>query len=265
MRVRTLEALLGQSLFARNNASCELTVAGRQFYGFARSLVRVWEEARHQLAVPERYTDMLGMAGQYSLWSGYLDDWLLRFRNQRPKTPLRATAGMPRLFIADLLDGLVDIAVLHAAERRLGLEVEELFEDRLILVTTDAAGEFRDRYVFVDWGDAFREMHAEALPELHSPGLNIEMGPLGVQMLLQMGGAGYLPERIVRPHLESGALHRAPGAPTFLYPAYAVYRRDSAGVEAVVAAIALLRSLAAQAGTAIELHSARAKSPASAL
>ena len=42
-----------------------------------------------------------------------------------------------------------------------------------------------------------------------------------------MGGSGYFRTRAVQRCLESGKLHRAPGAPTFSYAAYAAYSSQS--------------------------------------
>ena len=80
VRIRSLETLLGKPLFRRNNSTCELTAAGNQFHRYARSLLQVWEEARHQVAVPEGFTERLAVAGQFSLWEGFLFVWLPRCR-----------------------------------------------------------------------------------------------------------------------------------------------------------------------------------------
>lgn len=77
-RIQALEEQLGRTLFHRNNAGCELTPAGRRFLRHARSLVQVWEEARHHMAVPERYRSSIAVGGQPSLWGGFLLDWLDR-------------------------------------------------------------------------------------------------------------------------------------------------------------------------------------------
>jgi DNA-binding transcriptional LysR family regulator len=48
-----------------------------------------------------------------------------------------------------------------------------------------------------------------------------------IQHILENGGVGYFPRRLVRPHLESGRLTALAGAPEFALPAYVVYPTDS--------------------------------------
>src|SRR3546814_4382410 len=59
---------------------------------------------------------------------------------------------------ADLMPGLVegrlDIGVMYTPQSRPGLKVEPLFEERLILVSTDPAGQTEPgpEYTYIDWG-----------------------------------------------------------------------------------------------------------------
>ncbi|MCB1623110.1 MAG: LysR family transcriptional regulator [Pseudomonadales bacterium] len=244
-RIRSLESLLGKTLFLRNNTTCDLTAAGRQFYRYARSLLRLWEEGRHQIAVPERFDERLAIAGQYSLWDGFLYDWLPRCQTLLGNTAFRLSAGMPNRLMGELLEGVHDLIVIHTAELRAGLVVHELFTDELILVTADPAGEFRSRYIFIDWGDTYRAAHADAFEDIHSPGLSVEMGPLSARLLADRRAAGYMPARLVRSQLANGELTRVPDTPTFPFPAFVVYQRETASRPVIQQAVRLLRTVAA--------------------
>lgn len=248
-RIRSLESRLGRALFKRNNAACELTPAGRRFLRYARGVIRVWNEARHQLAVPERFASSLALGGQQSLWNGFLLDWLPSFRAARPATAMRLCAGMSTRLLAELQDGVHDVVVIHAPELRPGLEVERLFEDQLVLVTTDPGGEYHSRYVFLDWGESFRSMHENELPDLPTPGLSLEMGPIGLEVLLATASAGYVPARIAQPQLRSGSLHVVSGAPEFSYAAYAVTQSERDASEDLDRALEILRQLGAAIGS----------------
>jgi LysR family transcriptional regulator, flagellar master operon regulator len=57
--------------------------------------------------------------------------------------------------------------------------------------------------------------------------LTANIGWLRLQHILENDDAGYLPRRLVRPHLESGRLTAMAGAPEFALPAYVVYPTDS--------------------------------------
>jgi hypothetical protein len=48
-----------------------------------------------------------------------------------------------------------------------------------------------------------------------------------LQHVLENGGSGYFPMRLVRPYLASGKLTHQTAAPEFALPAYVVYPADS--------------------------------------
>lgn len=250
-RVRALEQHIGAKLFVRNKAGATLTPAGEQFTRYASMLVQVWQRARHQVAVPPGRRSVLTIGCEISLWDPLLLDWLLWMRTEAPHLALRTEVGFP----ADLMDrvasGMLDIAVVYAPQQRPGLRVELLIEEKLVLVTTHppaakpsttqgtkrlakrAVSPDPADYVYVDWGPEFAAQHSLAFPELGNAGVIAGLGPLGREYMLAAGGSGYIRLAVVRSHLESGRLHRVPGAPEFLYPAYAVFAEgaDPAVVE----------------------------------
>ena len=242
-RIKSLEDQLGKRLFIRTKSTCALTPAGHQFERYARSMVRIWEEAKHQVAVPEGYDDTLIVGGQYSLWNRLLLWWVPEFRALAPKVALRCEVGMPLRLLREMNEGVLDLAVIYQPEYRPGIVVEMLLEDRLILVT----GALADNYIFSDWGEAFREMHQAAFPDLHTPSVSLDLGALGVHFLLNQGGAAYFPERIVRPHIEKGYLFAVPEAPEFPYPAYVVYQENFSSPKIMEQALGSLKTIATQA------------------
>ena len=246
-RIKSLEENLGKLLFIRSKGGCEMTPAGHQFYRFARSMVRVWEEAKHQVAVPEGYEDTLIVGAQYSLWNRLMVQWAPAFQKATPNVALRCEIGMPQRLMREMSEGVMDLAVIYRPEHRPGMIVEELLEDRLILVTTDPSVPIADNYIFTDWGDAFRTQHAAAYPELHNPGLTLDLGALGVNLLVNRGGAAYFPERIVQAHIDQGMLHVVTGAIDFPYPAYVVYQEGFSSPEIMDAALTMLRTIAGKA------------------
>lgn len=246
-RIKALEVELGKLLFTRTKAGCNLTPAGHQFYRYARSLVRVWEEAKHQVAVPDGFEDTLIIGGQYSLWNRLLLGWTSAFRTLAPRVAVRCEVGMPQRLLREMSEGVMDMAVIYSPEHRPGMVVEELLEDRLILVTSAPATPVADNYIFVDWGEAYREMHAAALPELHNPGLALDLGALGINLIINQNGSGYFPERVVRPHIESGILSVVEGAPDFPYPAYVVYQEGFSSPKIMKQALDLLFETAQKA------------------
>jgi DNA-binding transcriptional LysR family regulator len=228
-RVRLLEQLLGRALFVRNKAGASLTPAGQRFLRHAQTLVQVWERARHQVAVPTGRRALVTVGCEMSLWDPLLVDWLVWMRKSATHLALRTEVAPADRLLAKVSEGALDIAVVYAPHQRPGLKVELLIEEKLVLVTTSrAASKPRPAsYVYVDWGPEFAAQHNLAFPELSNAATSVDLGPLGIDYLLEAGGSGYFRLSVARRHLRSGRLHRVPDAPQFPYPAYAVYSADA--------------------------------------
>ncbi len=245
-RVRSLEDQLGQTLFIRNKNGATLTPAGEQFLRYAPMFVQLWERARHQVAVPPGRRAVLAIGGELSLWHPWMLEWLHWMRRSAPDIALRVHVGLPEGLSDQVAAGVLDIAVMYAPQRRPGSQAELLLEEKLVLVTTDAAGEGLDAagYVYIDWGSDFANHHERSFPGMTNPGLFVGLGPLALNYILEAGGSGYFRERVAAPYLASGKLHLVPGAPGFSYPVYAVYS-ERADDELIGIAMAGLRSVAA--------------------
>ncbi|MGE0118461.1 MAG: LysR family transcriptional regulator [Dongiaceae bacterium] len=225
-RIRSLEDQLGRRVFVRNKAGASLTPAGEEFLRYAPALVQIWERARHQVAVPPGRRTVLAIGGELSLWDPFLLRWLLWMKAEAPDVALRAQVGLPEGLMRRIAEGVLDIAVMYAPQILPGLRVEQLFEERLVMVTANKRARKRkgdDGYVFVDWGPDFTMQHNLRLPDLANPGVVVGLGPLGLGYILAAGGSGYFRRRAVRPHVDSGRLRLVKGAPEFRHPAYVVY------------------------------------------
>jgi DNA-binding transcriptional LysR family regulator len=246
VRVRTLESLLGRKLFIRNKAGATLTAAGEQFARYAPMLIQVWERARQQVAVPPGLNASVAVAGELSLWSPFLLDWLVWMRRSAPDLALRTQVGVPQGLMDQVSAGVIDIAVLYAPQHRPGLKIELLMKEKLVLVTTPRRKEApaSSDYVYVDWGPDFAAHHNLTMPELSNPGMYVGLGPLGLQYILKVGGSGYFRQQAVAPYLRSRQLSLVRGAPEFLYPAYAVYS-EGADMSVVAPALEGFREVAA--------------------
>jgi DNA-binding transcriptional LysR family regulator len=224
-RIRLLEERLGRPLLVRNKAGVSLTAAGEQFLRYAPTFLQLWERARHQVAVPPRRQAVLAIGGELSLWNPLLLNWLVYMRRTAPEIALRTQLGLPDDLTTQVVNGVLDIAVLYAPQYRPGLEVELLFEEKLVLVTTHPGPQesAESDYVYVDWGRDFALHHSQSFPDLGNPGLFVGLGPLALSYILEVGGSGYFRKRAVQLFLKTGALRLVPDAPEFSYPAYAIY------------------------------------------
>ena len=227
-RMRSLESLIGKSLFERSKAGAALTPAGAQFQRHAQAMVRVWEQARLEVALPEGFRGAFTVGGQYSLWEGFLLDWLARFRAENASIAIKAQVGFSEMLMQGLVDGTVDLGVMYTPQGRPGYEVELLFEDELVLVTREpnTSGRPDASYVLIDWGPEFLADHALNFPEISLPGTHLELGSLSLQYLIQTNSSGYVPRRLIGELLRDKTVTQVKGAPVFSYPAYAVYPSD---------------------------------------
>ena len=227
-RIHTLEDQLGCTLFVRNKAGTTLTSAGRQFQRHAATLVRTIEQARHDIGIPEGFSGTLVVGGRIGLWEEFLLKWLQLMREARPEISVRAESGLEPELMQGLIEGRIDIGVMYTPQSRPGLKLEQLFEEKLVMVSTDPKGkpEPQPGYVYVDWGPEFYARHSACFPNFGGPPLTANIGWLGLQHVLENGGSGYFPKRIVRPHLKAKRLSLIEKAPEFSMPAYVVYPLD---------------------------------------
>ncbi|WP_046868460.1 LysR family transcriptional regulator [Microvirga massiliensis] len=247
-RVRSLEDQLRRPVFVRNKAGATLTAAGEQFLRFAPTLVQVWERARHEVAIPAGRRAVLAIGGELSLWNPLLLAWMVWMRNNASDVALRTQVGLPDGLLRQVGDGVLDLAVVYAPRHMPGLRVEMIMEEELVHVTTDVTvSDVSDPdYVYVDWGEDFAAHHGMSFPQFSDPGLFVGLGPLALDYIVQVGGAGYFRRRAVQPFLASGRLKVISRAPVFTHPVYAVYA-ESIDSDVLGLAVEGLRELAADA------------------
>ena len=229
LRIQRLETELGQALLTRSKAGAEMTPAGREFEHYALSLLRIWEEARQQIAIPEGYSKSLSIGAQYSLWPRLGFRWIDRMRSALPDLSIRAELGMPDRLTRMMVEGRVQAALFYVPQIRPGLSVTRLADDELVMVAAWPDPELdhlEDRYAFVDWGPEFVQAHAVALPHLTNPGLTFALGAMVADFIAVRNFAAYVPARYIKRHLDSGTLHLVPDAPRFPYPIWAVWQES---------------------------------------
>lgn len=227
-RIQTLEAHLGCQLFERNQGGTTLTAAGKRFQKHAVNLMRTLEQARQDVGIPTGFRAALTLGGRIGVWEELLIRALPVIRQKMPDVSIRAEIGFEEDLMQGLLDGRMDIGLMYTPQSRPGLIVETLFEETLTLISTsgEQTGLGMKDYIHVDWGPEFRARHFTRFPEFQGAALSANIGWLGLQYLLEFGGSGYFPLRLVRDYIASARLHEVAGAPTFALNVYAVYPRD---------------------------------------
>ncbi len=245
-RIQSLEDQLGCRLFVRNKAGTTLTPGGRQFQKHAVTLMRTVEQARHDVGIPQGFRASLTIGGRIGIWEDMLLRWLPLMRAAEPDIAIHAEVGFEDDLMSGLVDGHIDIGAMYTPQSRPGLNVEPLFEEDLVLVYTEASEggyAMTSDYLYVDWGPEFRRRHSASFPDFTASGLTTNIGPLGLQHILNCGGSGYFPRRLVDTHLAAGTLFQAADSPTFKLPAYLVYPTEH-DPDVFRTALALMREIA---------------------
>ncbi len=134
-RVAQLERRLGHSLFDRKARPLTLTSAGHIVYDSARQLLAIHaqmqahlEDLQPMLAGPVR----LGCI--FSLALGPLRHMLRQFLRDAASVELHVTHGETYELAQDVLNGLIDLALVAYGEKSEGIQIEDVGKEPMILV-----------------------------------------------------------------------------------------------------------------------------------
>jgi DNA-binding transcriptional LysR family regulator len=228
LRVQRLEDSLGHPLFIRSKAGAVLTPEGKQFERYALSLLKIWEEAKQQISIPEGYSRALSIGAQYSLWPRLGFRWMDAMQLEMPELSVHCELGMSDRIMRFLVEGVIHAALLYTPQLRPGLIAEPALDDELVLVASypDATLDLKDTYVAVDWGPEFTHALTIALPHLTDAGRSMALGALAMEYIVNRRAAAYLPARTAKRHLDAGKLYIVADAPRFPYPSWVIWRND---------------------------------------
>ena len=242
-RVQRLEEELDARLFVRNRSGASPTQAGRRFMEHAKRLLLTAEQARHDIGLPSRFRATVRIGGRIALWEGLLPQWVGRMRSVAPDVAIRSDIGFEEDLMRRLIDGTLDIGLMYTPSHSPGLIVEHLIDENLVLVSSRPEDvKPGEDYIYVDWGPAFYAQHVQHYPDLERPPQVVNIGWLGVQLILANGGSCFLPARMAEPFVTAGTLFIVKGSPEYSLPAYMVYPRETDN-PVMEQALELLRAL----------------------
>jgi LysR family transcriptional regulator, flagellar master operon regulator len=224
-RIKTLEDLLGQQLFIRSKLGTTLTPAGIKFKSSAETMIRVWEHARQQVSLASEFQSLITVGGELTLWQQIVLKWLPWVRSSLPDVAVRTEIMEPESLAHHLVEGSMEIGLTYLPINRPGIETEILMDEELVLISA-GAGDIepgQPSYVYVDWGTTFGLQHEASFAGRETPALTMSPSQLGLAYIIEQGGAGYFPRRMVRPYIESGQALVANHAPAFQQLVYLVY------------------------------------------
>ena len=202
------------------------------------------EQARHDVGLPSRYRATIRIGGRIALWEGFLPRWVGWMRDAASDVSIRSEIGFEEDLMRRLVEGTLDIGLMYTPSHAPGLVVEHLFDETLVLVSSRRDTRWPDEdYIYVEWGPGFYAKHRESYPDLERPAQVVNIGWLGVQLILANGGCCFLPIRMAQPFIDAAVCSRSCDGPEFTHPAYMVFPRE-ADSEVLRLALHGLRELA---------------------
>ncbi|MGE4571071.1 MAG: LysR family transcriptional regulator [Gammaproteobacteria bacterium] len=245
-RIKALEEQLNQALIIRKRNGCELTTAGRLFHKHAVAAVQAWERARQEIALPDDMTGVFSFGIQTNHWDYIAPKWLDIMSQTEPSIATRVISDYSDPLMAQLRDGHIDMAILYRPIHQPNIHIEQLMDDKLILVATEPRtlemGRV-DGYVFVDWGDEFRAQHNLAFPKAYIPKISFGVAPIALSHILKHSGSGYFLEGSIKHMLEDETLFQVKNSPVFSRPTYLGYPTNATNSKLHKAAIRALRKI----------------------
>ncbi len=230
-RIQALEDYLGATLFIRNRSGATLTYAGKRFVHHAKAFVLTLNQARHDVGLPSRYRASITVGARIALWEVFLPRWVGELRRSSPDISIRSEIGFEDDLMRRVIEGTMDVALMYTPQHSPGIHVQHLFDETLVLLTTDPEKSWPDEnYIYVDWGPAFYAQHSSNYPELERPAQVVNIGWLGVQIIMSNGGSCFVPVRMAEPLIRSGQLFHMPDSPQFKLPTYMVYSLNSESI-----------------------------------
>lgn len=207
------------------------------------------EQARHEIELPQRFGFSIRVGGRIALWEGLLAAWVVRMRRSAPDVSIRSEIGFEQDLMRRLIEGTLDVGLMHTPSHAPGLVVEHLFDETLVLVSSNPKTRWADdEYIDVDWGPGFYAKHRESDPDLqHAPQV-VNVGWLAIQIILAGGGSCFLPIRMAQPLIAAGRLSQCAAAPELTHPACMVFPREIED-ENLRDALHTLRMLSREAST----------------
>ncbi len=214
VRIAALEDQLGQQLFIRDKAGVELTVAGRKFRPFAEQLLQTWQHAKQELALSSAQSVMFSIGIGSALWEGLGMPWLLDVQRSHANIALNVDIGTSEALLERMSRGFLDAAIILDASPRRDVIIDELLDERLILVSTypRKAERWNPDYVYVGWGEDFKTQHRAIMPTDITPPVSFTSHRAALEFILSRGGSAYFPLRQIGDLINQRKLFRVDDA-----------------------------------------------------
>jgi hypothetical protein len=93
-----------------------------------------------------------------------------------------------------------------------------------VLVTARPATAWQENFVRIHWGENANAELTARLGDLPAPGLDLDLGVLSLEWLVETGSSGYVPERLAQRYFESGRLAAVADTPSIEFSPFVCWR-----------------------------------------
>jgi LysR family transcriptional regulator, hydrogen peroxide-inducible genes activator len=131
--IQKLEEELGQPVFERKTRSVSLTDAGTLLQARARQVLAILEDTKAEIT-DDGQSGRVRVGAIPTIAPYYLPDVLRQFSSEFPKATLVVQENVTDALLKACTQGEIDLAILALPVPAKYLEIEELFEEELLLV-----------------------------------------------------------------------------------------------------------------------------------
>ncbi len=131
--IARLEEELGQPVFERQSRRVVLTDAGRLLYARAQQVIALVDDTKAEIS-DDGQTGHVRLAAIPTIAPFFLPEPLRRFARSHPRAVVTVQEGTTEHLLSRLAQGDIDLAVVALPIAAKYLDVEELFEEELLLV-----------------------------------------------------------------------------------------------------------------------------------
>jgi LysR family transcriptional regulator, transcriptional activator of the cysJI operon len=134
-QIHQLENYYGTLLFDRTDGKMRVTDAGKLLYPFAKSIIHDFNRSKEIIkqAMGEYHT-ILHVGASFTIGEYLLPSLLGRFKKEKPEIKLTLTIKNTPSILEDLLNDVIDLALVEGLVENKDLLVEKFADDELILV-----------------------------------------------------------------------------------------------------------------------------------
>lgn len=235
-RIKLLESHLGVKLFVRHYHDLQLTSEGHRLVRHADMMLAGWRKARQEVALGGAQ-QQLTLGGSIRLWDVALQEWFHKLRIELPNLAIIAEIHTADVLTRRMLDGHLDIAFMLEPAQIETLQIQEVALIELVMVSgtqgLNAEQALAENYLMVDWGLAHALKHRRLYPDAPEPQIRVAKAQMALTHILELGGAAYLPTRMITKELNNGELFLVADAPSMKRHAFAVFPIRSEKMELI--------------------------------